>query len=359
MSWFVTRISTMQMNQFNRLNISRISQDLQTAGQEVASGRKADIYADLGARATSTLKLRNKDAQSQAYIASNGVLEHKLDAMLLSIDGVRAQAQSVLDLALANVSVPSNGAHVLQMQAAAAIESIVSALNTTYQGEHLFAGTASDQPPMTRWDVVNPDTGVSPEQLIAGLVAAPPADAASAQAMIDDIADVFNSANGSAAQNYEGTFFSGTPLLDGGGVPNARVVSHIGPGQTHPTGVQANDEPFREMLRGLAMLATTDVTQITDDAAYKAWMEEASVALSSGLTGALDVSAAVGFSQQVVETASERLSDMSIVQQRLIGEYENVDPYEAVTRMTNLETQLQASYEVSARLMRLSFMNHM
>ncbi len=359
MSWFVTRVSTMQMNQFNRLNVSLLTQELQVAGQEVATGRKADVYADLGARATSSLKLRTREAETQSYLTSNGVLEHKLDAMLVSIDAVRTQAQSVLDVALANAAAPSSGAEVLQMQATAAIESIMAALNTSYQGDHFFAGTQSENPPLTRWGETNPDTGLSPSDVMGDIVTGPPSDLAAAQGMIASITDVFDSANTDPARNYEGTFFSGTPLLDGTGQASTRVTSHISPGQAHPTGVQANDTPFREILKGLAMLATTDVSDIADTEAYQAWMEEASASLSKGLSGALDVSAAVGFSQQVVETASDRLTDVSMVQQRLIGEYENVDPYEAVTRMNNLETQLQASYEVSARLMRLSFMNHM
>ena len=36
---------------------------------------------------------------------------------------------------------------------------------------------------------------------------------------------------------------------------------------------------------------------------------------------------------------------------------EGVDPYEAATRLSALETQLQASYAVTARLSRMSFLN--
>jgi flagellar hook-associated protein 3 FlgL len=70
------------------------------------------------------------------------------------------------------------------------------------------------------------------------------------------------------------------------------------------------------------------------------------------------VSADIGFNQQVVDRAQLRLEDKSLVQNTQIATYENVDPYEAATRMTALQTQLQASYSVTARLAELTIMNY-
>jgi flagellar hook-associated protein 3 FlgL len=47
------------------------------------------------------------------------------------------------------------------------------------------------------------------------------------------------------------------------------------------------------------------------------------------------------------------------VQRTQISNYESVDPYEAITRMNSLETQLQASYQVSSRLSSLSILNYL
>jgi flagellar hook-associated protein 3 FlgL len=105
------------------------------------------------------------------------------------------------------------------------------------------------------------------------------------------------------------------------------------------------------------MLISVDVSTINDDAAYKDWMGNVIDSLSKGQEGALAISSQIGFNQQVVETAKTRLTDLSLVQKTQISAYETVDPYEAVTRMTNLETQLQASYEVAARLSSLSILN--
>jgi len=107
---------------------------------------------------------------------------------------------------------------------------------------------------------------------------------------------------------------------------------------------------------GLAMLAVTDVSQM-DDTAYATYMDRVVSALSNAQVGMLDASARVGFNQQVVQTTQNQLTDISLVQRTQISGYESVDPYEAITRMTTLENQLEASYQVSSRLSGLSILN--
>lgn len=358
MSWTVNRLSTLQMNLSNRSFVRQTSVALEKAGKEVATGRHADVFASLGAKAASTLKLRAKEDETQAYLMSNSTLSNKLEAMLTSVESVRDRVQDVLENALANASRPSNGAAALQMQARAALESIIGMLNTSFNGDHLFAGTRSDLSPMMRWDQVNSATGLSPENVFDSIVGAGPVDAAETGSMISAIDLAFSSADTvNTAWNYEETFFIGTEEYDGFGQLSARVTARISVGQEIGYGVQANDESFRDIIKGLAMLTTIDVSEISDEDAYEVWMGKVVDSLSSGQQGALDAASRIGFSQQVVELATQRLTDLSLVQRAQISEIESVDPYEAVTRMTNLEVQLQASYEVSARLSRLTILS--
>jgi flagellar hook-associated protein 3 FlgL len=81
--------------------------------------------------------------------------------------------------------------------------------------------------------------------------------------------------------------------------------------------------------------------------------------LSASQEGMLDISARIGFNQQIVEKTQTQLNDLSLVQRTQISNYESVDPYEAITRMNSLETQLQASYQVSSRLSSLSILNYL
>ena len=140
----ISSFSSFQFNLFNRQNVQRTTLELQRVSEEVSTGKKADIYADLGPRAASVMKLHGREANTQTFMTSNDVLASKLDAMLASVDAARTQVQSVLESALVNATRNGNGAEVLQMQARAALESLVSTMNTSYNGENLFSGLESN-----------------------------------------------------------------------------------------------------------------------------------------------------------------------------------------------------------------------
>lgn len=357
MSFGVGGLSTMQFNLFNRLNVQRTSLELQQAGQEVSTGRKHDVFADLGSRSASVMRLRANENDTQTFMQSNEVLQNKLQATLTSIDAARGRIQAVLETTLANVTRPQNGADVLQRDARAALESLVATLNTSYNGDHLFSGLKSDTSPLMRWEETNVATGLSPEDALASIFGTGPVDAATADGIADAIDLAFASNDTTDPnRNYEATFYNGSPEVDSGGQPTRHVNAWVNVGQEIVYGVRANDEAFRDAYKGLAMLAVTDVSEM-DEQAYATWMGRVVDALTGAQEGMLDASARIGFSQQVVETTQEQLVDLSLVQRTQIANYESVDPYEAITRMTNLETQLQASYQVSSRLAGLSILN--
>ncbi|GAA6209903.1 flagellar hook-associated family protein [Cognatishimia sp. WU-CL00825] len=362
MTWLanITRMSTMQLNQSQRSNVSTAQIALQRAGHELATGKRADLFGDMGSRAAIAFSMRTLEDNTQAYMLSNKLLDNKLQTMLDSIDGIRESVSDVTTTALLSKDEKSNSTFVLQTQARAAIEAILGGLNGSYNGEFMFGGTASNTPPLNRWSEANAATGLSPEDVLSAVVGTGPTTAAEAASMAAELDQIFASSHsGNPNYNFEATFYNGTPELDGSAQPNNRVVARVSQGQQLDYGVQANDQGIRDLLKGLSMLASVDVNAITDEAAYTAWMTTATDALAAGTQGMLDISSSIGFDQQIVERANDRLSDLSILQRTQIATIEDADPYEAATRVSNMETQLQASYTVSARLSGLSILNYL
>lgn len=356
MNWTIRTNSSFQLNLFSRQNVERTAQALQKAGQEVATGRKADIYTDLGSRSASVMKLRIREEDTQTYMQSNNLIANKLQLTINSMDKLRDTIQSVVETTFFDTSQAGSGASLIQTQARAALDELIGTMNTSFNGEHVFAGLASEVSPLTRWADTNPATGMSPEDVISGIVGSGPADVASVSTISTALDVIFTSADtGNPAHNYEETFFNGTNALDAGGAENRRITAWVAAGQELEYGVQANDEAIRQTYKGLAMLITADTTTM-DTATYRAWVAEISDTLAKGQEGLLQISARTGFNQEVVEKAQIQLTDLSLVQRNMITDYENVDPYEAITRMTNLERQLEATYQVTARLSGLSIL---
>lgn len=357
MSWLSTRISSYQMNYYLQGHVSKTSLALQRAGQELSTGRRADMFGDLGARAGEAIKMRAREEDTQAYLSANSVLEHKLEAMLSAIETIREPVEEVLQAAVINKESPNTGAFAVQSQARAALETVIGTLNVSFNGEFLFSGTTSNVAATNRWTSADVNTGLSPEDVMAAVIGAGPVDVATAGTIIAEIDQVFSSTHANSNYNFEETFYNGTPQLDAFGIPNDRIAGRLDQGQEMIYGVQANDQGFRDVIKGLSMLAAVDIESIGDEASYRVWMDEVVDSLASGVQGVLDASANLGFNQQLVENAKERLEDISIVQRKQIVTYENIDPYQVATEMSSLETQLQASYSVSSRLAGLTILD--
>lgn len=354
----IGRVSTLQLNQTNRQFVMRSTSALQNASQELTTGRRSDVFADHGMSATASLALRSRLAKTETYNVNNSLLEGRLQVQLNSLETIRSQVLGVMEVVLANSSSPTAGAETLQLQARNALEVVISQLNVSLNGEALFSGTMSDIQPLTPFAKVNAQTGLSPEQIINAIISAPPSSIADVNAIGIELDQVFSSTSANSGWNYEETFYSGTPEFDVNGLPSKRVSALIEPGFELEYGLQANDEPFRQIIKGLSMLAAADVSKISQPEVYVAWMEQVSTTLGNAYSKTLMVSAEIGFRQQTLESAQQRLEAGRQVQQSQLAALENADPYEAATRMKSLETQLRMSYEVTAQLTSLSILNY-
>lgn len=360
MAWVNSRLSTLQMNLFARRQVETATVQLQKASKEMSTGLKADVFADLGPMAAVTLSLRSTSGQIHSYITANGVLDSKIQSMLTAIDTVRETVSAVFQAASVNSSQNTIGTKALQIQAEAALKSMISTMNVNYNGEYLFSGIKSGVPALQNWDQPNPTTGQSPHDAVKAIIGTGPTTVAQANTMIADINAVFAS-NYSAdpSNNYEATFYNGKQTYDANGNPNKRVTARIESNRVLDYGVQANDAAFRAIYKGLAMLTAVDPSKIQDKATYKAWMKAAADALSSGIAGALDVSTKLGFYRKVIDDTVVRQRDMSNIYQSQIRAFEAVDPYKAATQVKALEVQLQASYSISARLSNLTILKYL
>ncbi|WP_323765195.1 flagellin [Marinovum sp.] len=338
--------STLYSNLLRRNTNAELQTRLGQAEQELATGVKSDIYKSLGTGASEALALNASRARDSAQIAANSLLAGRLDSMSTALDTMRGSVQPALELALTNSQASGPTAEGLQRQAREALNTMVSQANVTHAGMALFAGTAVEAQSLTPWEAPSPATGESPASVVATLIAGGLETAADATARIAEIDALFDNDDGSFDALFGTSGGTGTTL-------------GIGDGETLQLSVQANDPAFRNVLQGLAMLAATDVSEIADPGAYAAWVGTATSRLSEGMAGLLDSQTGLDAASGRIEAVNTRMEDRATVYATRIDDLVGVDSYEAATEITALETQLQASYAVTARLSQLSFLNFM
>lgn len=343
-----TMTATLQSSLTSRRNIADLSQRLDKAGQEVSTGKHADMYRALGPRSAETLAVRAQLTRLDGFVQSNNALARKLESGTNALSDIRASAQAVIDVALQSSS-SGQISGSLQQSAQMALEQIIGTANRSHAGEALFSGIDTDRAPLQPFDEVNPGSGQSPRAMVEALIGAGPSSAADAKALAGALADAFAPTTG----DFEGTFYNGTPAT----TPD-RLMARIDENETITYGVQANDAGFTELLRGLSMLATVDISQFADAGAAEAWLGEAVSAMSGGSDALLQAETRLGAQQARLDSVMEAQAGKRDLYTGQINAIENVDPYEAATRLTELQTQLEASYMVTSRLSKLSFLNY-
>lgn len=353
-------LSTLTSNLTGRNNVARVQAELEKAGVEISTGFKADVFEDLGMQASQTMVFRNQLDRTDAFVTSNTLLATKMQFMSDTMSSVSAVAQEVLEQAVINLDAPGQTADTLQQKAQTAIDSIVGMLNSRYGGVTLFSGVNSSASPLQGYSDINADTGQSPQDVVEGMAGGTLTDVTDAAAKIDAFDQVFSSENTSTpGDNFESTFYNGTPLVDAAGDPMARLTATIDDEIQMTYGVQANDPAITDLLKGLMMVASMDISQIEDQDAYSAWMSSATTAMDDGITGLNLAQARLGGQQSSLDQLVSRQQDLTDIYTSQIIASEGVDSYDAATRFTALEAQLEATYTVTARLSQLSFLSYM
>ena len=355
---FTQSISSLQSLLTRQRTTNDIYRQMVQAEQEVSSGRHADSFKALGARSIEALNTRSVYDRTVGRIEANTLLQNRLDLMASSLGSAREAAQEVLTMAITNTDPSSADPKFLKQMAIDAYNTISSFMNSSYNGKALFSGVASDKTALNNWNDADAVTGRSPSDVMAAITGGAITNAADAASKLAEVDAAFNGSPADPDNAYEASFFNGTPAKTGG-VTNPRMAAQIDEGLEIDFGVQANDKGIRDLMRGLSMLASVDPQKITDPAAYKAWVGEAASALGTGVNAVLAAESRTGSMQKLVEDANSRLKAKKDILSLHITALESVDPYEATTRLTAADAQLQATYAVTAKLSQLSFLNFM
>jgi flagellar hook-associated protein 3 FlgL len=339
-----TLASHLQLNS----SIRSLQTQMMEAQKELSTGRKADLVAALRDRAAEDVDLRNALNDITEFKGTTEVVASRMDTMQAALGGVRDIADQMRNTAL--TSRDSVSRRYLQEAASTALDRINSFLNAQVAGRTLFSGIQTDLAPMQATTTVNGATGFSPQQAVAQVIAnlGPITDAASALAVAngaDGINSIFDDTNSDANLRYSGTFYNGAST--------GTVTARLDNGYQIDYGVRADDPAFRELQQGLYMLASVPFGSIPDDA-FAAWQDEAVRHINNGFQGAIDVSAELGYKQSVVSAAMAQ-HDATIVQlNNQVANLEAADPFQTALRLSQLQTQLEATFSITARMHELS-----
>lgn len=325
--------SQMQMTRAN----GQTKQALNTAGQEVASGHKADLvaatngdYGPLFALERTLMQLEQRAGTIQNASAKAAATQLNMANIQDTLAGYGVELLAAVDLG----SQPQ--AFSIANSARGALDRMVSSLNADYAGQSLFAGAGVDGAAVTNAETMYND--------ITALTALAP-DSTTAIAAIDDY--FFNPAGGFMTGGFTGS------ALD---APGAEIAD----GEIVNYALRGDDLALRHALRNVALAA---VAANGDHGGSNLdgmnMLREAAQGAVSTNGDLIDLREGLGAVEQQIDTAAARNTAQSSAFEINRNAILAADPYEAATRFQALEGQMEAIYLMTSRLSTMRLQNYL
>ena len=341
-------VSNLSTSASMRTNVLRLQRELNDQRTEATTGKVADRGLALGLRSSLSVDLHEQVKRIDTIRAMNANVSSRLEA---TTDAMNAIGK-IVDGALSQLTqARSAGGNVAlaAKSAAAALEQLNDKLNSSFNGQYLFAGVNTDVRPVST--VPNDPASVGRASVTASFQAQfsmSPSDANVSSLSPNDMQTWLDSSFSSLFDEagWRNTFSAASSQVIQSRVSMSEVVS---------SSVSADSTTFRNITRALTMVAQTGVENMSPTTAAMV-MDKAVQILGAGQTSLTSMQADVGSVQSRVNDASDRLSIQSQSLAKSIGTIEDVDPYEASVRLSALQTQIETSYALTSKISQLSLL---
>ncbi len=320
--------------QYSRLtaSITDIKQRSTELRTELVTGRIADLSAELGGAVGDAQLLRKAideiDTKQTLISRALGRAQTAQVSLARATEGVTDTGVNIHNSVSRQ---DENGIRISAAQAKLQLEGAVSALNQRYEGRALFSGDAVENNPLA-------DAGALLDDVRA--IYAGASDAAQLEANLDAY---FNASGG----GFE------TDIYLGGAGNAART--EIADGELINYSAKADEQPFRDLLRNLASLVVAG--ESTGFGARNEALSNAAAGIINANNDISQIRARIGASEGRLADAQSRLEAEFTAFTDTYNQLTARDEFEAATQLQQLETQLQASFTLTARISRLTLVN--
>ena len=310
-----------------RYEVASLKQQITTTSKEATTGQYADLTAHLSGRIGNAMLSQKALDDIQNERTRLSLREGRLD---LTQSSLAIVADSTGTLPARMQTALASGDAVTQQaiarDARTSLEQSFAALNSRHGERFLFAGDATDSPPFGSVDTFLDDVRTI-------------AESCTSAADFETALDAYFNTPGSG---WQANVYTGSAT------------------SSDPEAVTGMDPSLLKIFAGLAVAALSapgdspSVFRASDDV-----MLSASQKMFAGQTDLTNVRADVGVSQSQVQKAKESLDTEETVFTASLNQLTARDQYEAAASLQELETNLEASYMLTARLANLNIMNFM
>lgn len=340
-------VSTTAVSQALRYSMQRTQSSLVSAQKEVATGKLADTGLALGAHTAQVVNFTRDLERLNGIVDSNTLVSSRLSATQLALGKLSSTAQDFLSTLTTSASGDAVST-ITQASAATALGALTSILNTSFNGEYLFAGVNTDVQPVNSFtDPGSASKAAFDAAFLAefGFSQSDPAAAGITAAQMDSF----------ITNALEPQFLGAGWQTNWSNATDQTIVSRIALNETTGTSVSANSDGMRKLA--MAAAAISELLSGNLSIAGKEQLVTRAVSMvGEAIASLADLQSQTGIIEKRVTDASERVSMQASLFENRILDMEGVDPYEASTRVADLLSSIETSYALTARIQQLSLL---
>lgn len=347
----MTTISSQALTNASRQAVIGAQTQLARLQSELSSGTFADVGLKVGSRSGQLVSLTTQKGNLQAITDDNALTATRMSTSQTVLTNLRATASAFL-ASLTQAQSSGNATQGLQNTATGDLAGLIAGLNTSVGDQHIFAGINTQQAPMNPYA-----PGSASKTAVDGAF-----QAAFGFAQTDAAAGSISRAD---MQGFLDAGFA--PLASGSGyaatwstASSEAITSRIAPDQSVTTSVSANDPAFQALAQAYTMVSEFGGAPL-DPEASQAAITTAATLVSSAIASMTSLQASLGVSQSAMSTANDNMSaqiDLLTSQAGTLSQLSDTDTYDISNQVTRLQTQIQASYEVTAKLQQMSLADY-
>ena len=332
-------------------SIKQAQSQLATLQTESASGQYADLGLQLGAQSGYELSLRTQDDLLSAMTTSNTITGASMTTAQDAMTSLRTTADDSLK-SLVAIASGDNVPATLQALGQSNLQQLIAVGNTTSGDDYVFGGQNVSAAPLDDYFATpssNAKTAIDNAFQSYFGFSVNDSDVSNITAsQLDDFL------TGAYAQQFEGANWTS----NWSNASDDNTTALIAPNTSVTTSTNANNSGFRDLAQGYTMLSEFGDIGL-NASAQQALSQAAISSVNKGVAGLTNAQAALGQSQTALTDANSQMSSQMTLLQQQISSLDSVDPAKIATELTQLSTQLQTSYQVTAKLNTLNLAQYL
>jgi flagellar hook-associated protein 3 FlgL len=300
----MTRVTDFAQFNNSMFYLTQTRTRITTEQTQISSGVKSLTYAGMSPDVNRLITLETAHSKVDQYVANNSLVSSRLQTMEGNVSQLFDAATNLKSLLVNALNDNNATALDLSQQADTSLQQVASLLNAKDGGRFLFAGGRTDTLP------------VDLTQLPASYT--------------------IPSADGDSLSYYQGDDFVFSVQAD-----DSLSVSY---------GITADEGGFEKLIRALDIVKKSPATDRTA-------LQHALDVVNDALTEIPDIRTRIGTAQSMLDQVNKRHADFKLYTEQSIGDIQNIDAADAMTRLQTDSTSLQASYMAINTISQLNLLN--